>query len=284
MKTGISTALRNHYAAGSTTLATCWKATLKDGTVVAATSHQRDIVFGGVTYLSAAAYTPTDIESSADLSPDNLELEGFLASPAIRTVDLHTGLWDYAAIEIFEVNYKDLTMGRNRVRDGTLGEVKGSFAKFRAELRGLTQAYSRKIVSLILQDCSARLGDARCKINIALHTHNGTVQGITDNRVIQDAARTEPYNYLTRGLLTFTSGLNAGLSMEVKINDGLGYVTLQQGMPFAIAIGDTYTVTEGCPGRFDEDCKTRFNNVLNYRGHPAHIFPGSDAYAGASRA
>ena len=43
----ISSALKAHYASGATTLATCWKATLRDGTVLGATSHDQDIIFGG---------------------------------------------------------------------------------------------------------------------------------------------------------------------------------------------------------------------------------------------
>ncbi len=120
----LSAALKTHYALGSTTLATCWKATLTNGAVVASTSLDQDLIFAGVTYLSSSSYSASNVESSLELNPDNLELDGFLASPQITEADIHSGLWDYAAIELFEVNYRDLTMGRNVFRVGRLGRVK----------------------------------------------------------------------------------------------------------------------------------------------------------------
>jgi uncharacterized phage protein (TIGR02218 family) len=279
--------LRGHYALGTTTLATCWKATLTNGVVVAATSLDRDIVFDGVTYQSIAAYTPSDVESSSNLAPDNLELEGFLASPHVTDDDIHSGIWDFAAFEIFEVNYKDLTMGRNLLRKGTLGEVRAGRASFRQELRGLTQHYSRTIVRLIQRDCDADLGDALCKVNLVPFTVTGTIDSVSENRVLTIAARTEALNWFTAGKFTFTSGANsalgaagADLSMEVKFS-APGTIELHQAMPFEIVAGDTYSVYAGCTKRFTEDCKDKFNNVVNNRGF--HLLPGKRAYAGPQR-
>jgi uncharacterized phage protein (TIGR02218 family) len=276
----MSAALKAHYALGTTTLATCWKATLTDGTVVAATSLDRDLVFDGITYLANASYTPSDIDSTAELNPDNLEVAGFLASPAITEADVQSGRWDYAAIELFEVNYADLSMGKNVLRSGTLGEVRAGRATFTAELRGLMQAYSRTIVRLTTKDCTADLGDARCKVALATFTVTGVVESVSGNRVITDAARTEAANWFTAGKLTFTSGLNTGLSMEVK-QSGAGQIALHQSMPFAIAVGDSYTLYAGCTKRFTEDCQTKFTNGVNFRGFP-HL-PGSKVYAGPDR-
>lgn len=279
---GTSAALKAHMALGTTTMALCWKATLTNGTVVTATAHDRDIVFGGLTYLSTAAYTPSDVESGADMAPDNLELEGFLASPHITATDVHTGIWDYAAIEIFEVNYKDLTMGRNRIREGTLGEVKAGLAMFRAEMRGLMQAYSRKIVRLIQAICDADFGDARCGINAVTYTTSTYVDTVTSDREFTLPVSTHPDDYYTGGKVTFTSGLNDGLSMEVKSSvDSTRVIQLHEFMPFAIAPGDTFDIVAGCLKRRTEDCGTKYSNVVNFRGYPD--LPGSRVYAGPTR-
>jgi len=276
-----SAALKAHMALGSTTLATCWKATLTNGTVVCATSYDRDIVFDGRTYLATAAYTPSDVESSTNLAPDNLELEGFLASPAITDADIHSGVWDFAAVEIFQVNYRDLTMGRDRLREGKLGEVKGGRSMFRAELRGLTQAYSRRIVRLIQKECDADLGDSRCKVTIASFTVTGTIDSVASRRQFTDAARTEANEWFTAGKVTFTSGQNNGLSMEIKDSTSAGVFTLHEMMPFDIAAGDTYSMHAGCTKRKTEDCKNKFDNVVNHRGFD--LLPGSRVYAGPDR-
>jgi uncharacterized phage protein (TIGR02218 family) len=282
MRTDISVALKAHYAGGKTTLARCWKATLTNGTVVTATAHDRDIVFDGLTYLSTAAYTPSDVESGSDMSPDNLELEGFLASPHIVASDIQTGLWDYAAVEDFEVNYRDLTMGRNLIRSGTLGEVNTGLAMFRAELRGLMQAYSRRIVRLTQATCDADLGDARCGVNLAPFTTSTYVGTVANDREFTLPVSTHPDDYYTGGKVTFTSGLNDGLSMEIKRSVGAtGLIELHEFMPFAIAAADTFDIVAGCTKRKTEDCIAKFNNVINFRGFD--FLPGSRVYGGASR-
>lgn len=274
MKT-MSVALKAHYALGTTTIATCWKATLTNSTVVAATSLNRDLVVDAVTYKATTGYSPTNIDSTAELSPDNLEVDGFLASPAITDADIHSGLWDYAAIEVFEVNYADLTMGKNIMRSGTLGEVKAGRSSFIAELRGLMQAYSRTIVRLTGKECDADLGDTRCKKVLTAFTVTGTVGSVTGNRVINDAARTEVADWFTGGKMTFTSGPNNGLSMEVKKNV-VGQIELHEQMPFIIAAGNTYSLVAGCTKRFTQDCIAKFANGVNFRGFP-HL-PGSAVF------
>jgi len=271
----LSTALKSHYAAGTTTLATCWRATLSDGTVVAATSLDRDLVIGGVTYKAAQAYNPSDIDSASELNPDNLEVEGFLASPSITDSDIHSGRWDFAQVEVFEVNYKDLAAGKNIIRMGTLGEVRGGRSKFVAELRGLMQAYTRTIVRLTTKECIADFGDAKCGIDLAAWTVTGSVGSVAGNRVIADPARIEALDHFTGGKLTFTSGQNAGLSMEVK-RYMPGSIELHEPFYHPIEAGDTYSMHAGCQKRFAEDCKARFGNQVNFRGFP-HL-PGADIY------
>ena len=274
MKT-MSASLKAHYTLGTTTLATCWKATLTNGAVIASTSLDQDLVVDAVTYLSSSSYRASNVDSSLELNPDNLELEGFLASPQISEADIFSGLWDYAAIELFEVNYRDLTMGKNILRQGTLGQVKAGRSTFTAELRGLMQAYSRNIVRLTTKDCTAELGDERCTKALPPLTVTGVVDSVSANRVISSATRTEPANWFTGGKLTFTSGLNNGLSMEVKQSQP-GSLSLHEAMPCVIAAGDAYRVYAGCTKRFVEDCKTKHNNVINFRGFP-HL-PGNAAY------
>jgi uncharacterized phage protein (TIGR02218 family) len=271
----ISPELLAHYASGTTTLATCVKAAPLMGQPIGTTTHDRDLFIDGVLYVAAHGHIGSEIESSAQLNPDNLEIEGFLASPAITEEDIHSGVWDYATIEMFEVNVEDLTMGKNILRSGTLGEVKGGRSKFTAELRGLMQAYSRRIIRLTTQDCTADLGDSRCKVDLAAWTVTGTVGSVSDNRVISDGARGEADDYFTGGKITFTTGLNEGLSMEIK-QSAAGTLTLHERMPFEIAADDAYTASAGCSKRAFEDCRDRFNNYINFRGFPD--VPGASVY------
>ena len=268
---GLSAALKAHMAGGTTTLATCWKATMTNGTVYAATSLDRDLVYSGLTYQSSASYKPSNVDSSNDLNPDNLELDGYLSASFITDADIQAGLWDYAAIELFEINYLDTSMGRNLIRSGTLGQVKTGRQTFNAELRGLMQAYSRVIGRLTTQTCTADLGDARCTKALGPFTFTGTVTSSTGNRVVSDSGRTQANDYFTGGKITFTSGPNIGLSMEVQTYS-VGVFTLALAMPYTVSAGNTYSVIAGCTKRFAEDCVAKFANGVNFRGFP-HV-PG----------
>jgi len=269
----IPVALASHFQQETMTIATCWKATLKNGTVYGFTDHTSNLVFDAVTYLASAGYTPSSITTTEALSVDNLEVVGMLSNDAIADADIHAGLWDYAEIEIFQVNYADLTQGALYLRKGWLGEVRTGRSVFSAELRGMTQKLQQTIGELYSPSCRATLGDTRCGVNLASFTFNGTVQTVTSNRQFTDSGLAQANGYFDYGIITFTGGLNAGISMEVKTYT-TGAVLLQLPMPYGVQVGDTFSIVAGCAKRIIEDCKTKFNNVVNFRGEP--YFPGVD--------
>lgn len=283
MKT-VSAELAEHLAGEVTFLCTCLKATLTNGTVIGFTDHDEDIIFGedsptvNTTYLAEGGYIASDVQTSSALNVDNAEIRGMLTSPAITEADMRSGIWDFARIEIFQVNWRDISQGRIKQRVGWLGEVRNDERDvFAAELRGIMQAYSRVIVELTSPSCRANLGDSRCKVNLAPYTFEASVYSVSaDNRTIVSLDLNQDTGYFGYGILTFTSGENLNLSMEVKIHTRQGspnaaLIVLQLPMPFPIATGspsETFTIVAGCGKRFIEDCKTKFDNVVNFRGEP----------------
>lgn len=270
----ISAGLNTHLQSETTSLATCWKATLKNATVYGFTDHTENITYNGVVYQSSTGYTPTNITTTENLSVDNLEVVGMLSASSIADADIEAGLWDYAEIEIFQVNYKDLTQGALLQRKGWLGEVRTGKTVFTAELRGMAQKLQQTVGELYQPTCRATLGDARCGKNLTAFTFTGTVQTVTSNRQFTDAGLVQADAYFDYGLITWTGGLNVGLSMEVKTYT-VGSVLLQLPMPYSVQVGDSFSIVAGCGKRIIEDCKTKFNNVVNFRGEP--YFPGTDA-------
>lgn len=268
----ISSELQNHLDGEVTTLATCWKLSIANGSVMGFTEHDSDIIFETVTYLASSGFTPTVVENSSDLSVDNLNLEGLLDSATIKEADIMAGIYDFAEIEIFQVNYKDLSQGSLKLRRGWLGEVSMGKNQFVAEVRGLTQKLSKTIGDLFSPSCRADLGDARCQVNLTPFTKTGNITSVTGNSVFQDTVRTEAAGFFDFGKITFTSGNNNGLSMEVK-EYTTGSITLVLPMPYDVQVDDAYTIEAGCDKTF-ETCKNRFDNVINFRGEP-HV-PGTD--------
>jgi uncharacterized phage protein (TIGR02218 family) len=188
----ISSALAAHYAQGTTTLAMCWRVELVNGDVYGFTAHDEDLLIDGVIYSASTGMTPSAIVGTATFAPDNMEVQSVLNADFITDEDLNAGLWDYAEVFIFEINYKAIGDGPLRIARGRLGEVTARRNDFTAELRGLSDAYSRMVGQLYGPACRADLGDARCKVDLAAYTVSGTVQAVSgDGRVITDSARTE---------------------------------------------------------------------------------------------
>ena len=276
MKT-ISPSLTAHIAGEVTTLATCWKLTRRDSVVLGFTDHDRDIVYSGVTYKAATGMTPSAVSNSADLRVDNLDVEGMLSAESLTEVDILAGIYDFAEIEIFQMNYADTTKGILKMRRGWLGEVSLSRASFVAEVRGLSQLLAQDTGEYFSPSCRASLGDARCKVNMASHTVTGTVTSGASRSGFADSARSEATAIFTAGKITFTSGANNGLSMEVKeymFKTGTGgTLSFVLPLPHAIALGDSYSLQKGCD-KTTATCHGRFANIANFRGEP-HV-PGID--------
>lgn len=276
MKT-IPGALQTLLDSGVVTLATLWKVTRVDSTVIGFTDHDVDIVLSGVTYQSATGYTRTAIQSTSNFSVDNLELDGIIAAGAVTEDDLRGHKYQGAEVTVSVCDYANLATAPVMLRRGWIGQITIKDGVYVAELRGLSDRLQQTIGRVYGRDCDADFGDARCGIDATAGAHNatGTVGTVTSDSVFYDAARTE--TKWTAGKLTWTSGNNNGVSIEVKKADGAGNITLWQAMPKAITVGDTYAIRAGCQKRRVEDCIALYSNAVNFRGFDT--IPGTDYLA-----
>jgi hypothetical protein len=168
MKT-ISTALQDHLAQAVTTLAICWLIVRRDGMSYAFTTLDVDLVIDDVTYSSVVGFSRSAISSGATAQVDNLETVGFFSAAGIAEEDIKKGLFNYALVQLFFVNWADLSMGTCKLRQGWLGEVNfntNSDGSFMTELRGLTQALVQESGNFFTPICRADLGDAQCTVPI----------------------------------------------------------------------------------------------------------------------
>lgn len=266
---GASAGLATHLAGELTTLATCWKITRRDGQVLGFTTHVQDLAVSGVTYLSAiGSYTATAIRTSSDMAVDNLDVDAVFDSASLSEVDLRAGKYDFAQVEIFQVNYADLTQGVLKLRRGWLGEVASHGHYFKAELRGLMQALQQTIGRVYGKRCDADLGDTRCTVSLPGITIASAVTSVASRQQFDGSAIPGRRG----GLLTWTSGANSGFKMEVH-SVNVNTIVLVLPMGYDIAIGDAYSVYPGCD-KLLSTCKTVFSNVVNFRGFPN--IPGPD--------
>lgn len=272
MKTA-SANLLAHLAGTTLTVCTLWKITRADGQVFGFTDNSRDVTYSGVTYQAASGHTPSAIHTSADMAVDNLEVQSVLDSSTITAADIDAGLWDFAEVVIMIINYLSVADGVMIMRKGWLGNIKTGRSNFTAELRGMMQPLQQTIGRIYSTACDAALGDTRCGVTLASYTVTGSVTTATSARVFTDTTRTEADGYFDGGLITWTGGDNNTYRMEIKTSTAAGVITLQQAMPNATVIGDTYSLSAGCDKTL-ATCRDKFNNVVNFRGFP-HV-PGID--------
>lgn len=269
--------LQAHYESGGTTLARLWKAVRKDGAIFGFTDHDQELLFGGVRYEPSSVFDRSAIDTKLESAVDNLELQGLFDSAGISAAEIEAGLWDGAEFELREVNWANLAQGAKVLRYGELGQVQRRTGQYVAEMRGLKQKLQNSIGRTVTPACDAELGDARCKVNV--EALSGTVTAVSSRRAFQANALFAVAGYFSFGVVKFTGGLNIGLSMEIRKHEGLAGspagagLSLQLNLPYAIAVGDTFTIVPGCD-KSKATCKNRFNNLLNFRGFS--FVPGSD--------
>lgn len=269
----ISDALQLHLQEPLTYLTTCWKLLRTDNVVMGFTSHNEDIVFDGITYIAQGGFIPSDIENSSRIDSDNLQIEGVLSDNAIKESDIVSGVYDFAKVEIFIVNYKDLDQGTILLKTGTMGKISIVNQRFTVELRGITEKFVQNIGQIYSPSCRAQLGDTKCKVIMSpAYIDSQYITSIESQRAFTSNGLTQESGFFDYGKITFTSGLNINLSNEIRsFKDGV--IELVLPMPFELAINDSFLIEAGCDKTF-ETCCNRFNNAANFRAEP-HV-PGID--------
>lgn len=197
----IPAALKSHLQQDVTTLATCWRLKRRDGVEMGFTDHDQPLLVEAMTYAAESGFTPSAVAASSSLSVDNLDVEGMLDADSISEADIMAGRYDFAEIEIFQVNYRNPEAGKMILRRGWLGEISISNQRFVAEVRGMTQKLSQQIGALYSPACRAEIGDARCGLDMAAFTHSGVVTEADSRNLFRDTMRNEENSYFAGGKL-----------------------------------------------------------------------------------
>lgn len=302
MKT-LSPAYLAHILQPVTTLAVCWRIVKKNGEVITGTDHDRNIVIETTNtgsleldspplslegnYRAASGIAGSDIRSSADMSVDNMEVNGAIdvdLNIDISVADIESGVLDNARVTTFRVNWQDPNDFQEIMRHGFLGEIsRTSDRRYKTEVRGLTQILQQTIGRTCGDRCDvAEFGDHRCKFPVEAATVSGTVTAVTSRRRfdttldLNSPAPSSPYFRL--GKLTWVTGENAGFVGQVKLDDVgnvLGNLEMWEPFPLDVEVGDTFSLAPGCDRRY-ETCRDVFDNLINMRA-PGIFVPGMDS-------
>jgi uncharacterized phage protein (TIGR02218 family) len=287
------------YLAGST-LALCniVKITRLDGRVFAFTSCDQDLVIEGITYEAYSSADASELAAQVGAGVDNFSIVSLLSSTRIKETELLAGLWDGARCEFSFYAFDNAsTVGRlGPLVTGTIGEITEDGGQFTAEVRGLSQRLSQQFVELTSPLCRVRaLGDARCMpqgfnegTNISVPTgtitptafrKTGRVVTVVNSTVqITFGGSAEASTIFRHGRVIWTQGANNGLQREIKEHTAGGgstaVITLQEAMPFVVAVGDVATLEQGCDRTFSM-CHALYGNTHNAQNEPQ--LPGNEA-------
>ena len=272
----LSSPLAAHLESGVTTLCHAWRIRRRDGVTMGFTDHDRDLAFGDVVYAAASGLDATQAEASLGLSTSGAEISGALNSSTLRELDLANGLYDGASVEVWRVNWADVSQ-RELLDVATIGEVTRSEFAFTAEIRSLAHAFDQARGRLYQAGCSADLGDEHCGVSIEAEAYMFVATVAIGRRMEIEASLGDfPDGWFTGGRLTFASGVNAGVTVSIKqhvAGDSLHVLSLWTANAQPAESGDAFTLTAGCDKSF-ATCRAKFANVVNFRGFP-HM-PGND--------
>lgn len=275
----MSPAMAAHITKQVTTLCSCWKIVREDGVTLGFTDHDVSFVYEGLLYESQVGFDRTAISGDASYAVDNLNVAGFFNSDSIDDADLRNGLYNFARVYIFLVNWADLSMGDIKVRRGWFGEVTlNKSGQFEIELRGMNQALAHTFVEVYSPECRADFCDKRCGLQILDYSQVATVTAVTSKSEFTIAPitlPTVPASGYVGGSINWRSGQNKERAMEITAFDPTSRVVkLFQPMIYPIAVGDTMLIATGC-NKSRDSCRS-YNNILNFRGEPD--VPGQDQY------
>lgn len=276
---GISDDLQAHLDSGVTTLAWAWRITRADGEVFGFTDHDQPLAFDGTDFEPESGLVASELRARDDLSVDAQDAEGVLSSDRITETDILDGRWDAAEVEVWRVNWRDVSQ-RVILRRGAVGQIRRGRVAFVAEMRSLAHVLGQAVGRTYQATCDAALGDARCGVDMddAEFAGNGAVVAVLRDRAFT-ASGLDGYalGWFAAGTVEWSTGANAGRVAEVAVHENVGGVvtlTLLELPVRPVGEGDTFVARAGCDKRIST-CAAKFGNVSNFRGFP-HI-PGTDA-------
>ena len=203
--------------------------------------------------------------------PDQIGSTAWLAAARAGALDGAFVYWDrayFAAVPTHPIPVKGLSpVGTLVMQRGIVGQIDFSTTAAFVTVNDFKSLLSQQMPRNIYQaSCRNRLFDNRCTLNAATYTKTGTASaGSTSGNIVATVAAPGGTATFALGTLTMTSGLNAGLSRMVHGWDGANFNLLNP-LPYAVAPGDTFSVTAGCR-KSQPDC-TAFDNLANFAANP----------------
>ncbi|MDI9234310.1 DUF2163 domain-containing protein [Limnohabitans lacus] len=150
---------------------------------------------------------------------------------------------------------------------GRVSDVSGTRSAMPVDVKSALELLNTKLPRNIYQaSCMHTLYDSGCAVNKAARTVTGTVTGTNGTGQWLQSGLAQAAGWFDQGVLTFTSGANAGVQRTVKAHSA-GQFWFALPLPNAPAVGDAFSVYPGCD-KTQATCSAKFNNTPRFRGFP----------------
>jgi len=252
----------------------CLRIQRVDGFVICLTELDKDLTIldsdididGGEEqiYLSAAGYTPTNMQSTSDNAVNNADVEGVLSAVGVQREDIIGGRYDFAKLHIFLWDWKNNVLVK-KLGSGHWGEVTIKDGSYVAEFRSLSQQLQQTIGRTYNPECDEQLGGPRCQLNVADFTQNYIVSGISGDTiqvtndladvviasevttsgsktVFTDNTLGQDDDYYNGYSIKFTAGNNIGETAIIETQTATGVITLTESVTNTIIATDQYNI------------------------------------------
>ena len=223
-------------------------------------------------FIPTAGLMPSTIETESG-KPANFELSGVFEETGITESGLLAGKWNGAIIELWRMNFADLTMGEEVLFSGLISHFTDMQDSFRAELVGRTNRMDTNFGEMTSRICrrvkTFTNFPGECGYNAAESGGFDNQRTVTVDTVLSRLAidftghESVPSDFYTNGKAECLTGDNEGLAREIQsgsVSGGLLHIILKRAFPLAVAEDDTFELTVGCTGTL-ERCMY-FENIL----------------------
>jgi uncharacterized phage protein (TIGR02218 family) len=243
-----------------------------NGLIVRLTDYPRDLSMGGNSYLSDNGYQFTGQQSGTGMAAGVMDLEGIATITGISRDQIASGVFDSARLYLFATSWKTPVEDEEPMGAAILGRTTLEDDRYRIEMMQLVDALSQSVGRSHGAACDKVFGGqtyAGCKVDLVPLTVTGTITHVTDGAHFRDSARSEAADWFGLGTVRFTTGDNVGLKpLEIKEYAANGSIETYEPAYYPVQVGDEYEMIPGCRKRWQEDCVTKYDNVLNFGGFP----------------
>lgn len=167
MPKSVSAALLADIQKNTTRLAVCLEVKRKDGRVLRLTNHDKDITVQGDRFRHDVPFSLSAIDTDSALGVDTTELTLFADGDIISLDHIKRGLYEYADVRIFMVDFENPADGEMSLRKGWFGNIEYSENRVvRVTITGMLKILDFVVGRTVQPSCDADLGDARCMVAI----------------------------------------------------------------------------------------------------------------------